>query len=124
VGASSRAAIALDNGSVLRLDQQTVVALLGSPAEQRTAFTLVQGAAYVLSRKPRLLDVDTAYANASIEGTEFLLRVLADRTLLDVFEGRVIAENEWGRMPDIASECEKLNHRTRRHRNQRHPRRP
>ena len=98
VGAFSRAAIALGNGSVLRLDQQTVVQLLGSSAGQRTTLTLAQGAAYVLSRKPRLLDVNTAYANASIEGTEFLLRVLTDRTLLDVFEGRVVAENDRGRI--------------------------
>ncbi|MGZ8501034.1 MAG: TonB-dependent receptor domain-containing protein, partial [Candidatus Binatia bacterium] len=54
------------------------------------------------SRLPRNLEVNTAFVNAGVEGTEGLVQVEADRTLITIFEGRVLAANAAGSLP-IAS---------------------
>jgi tetratricopeptide (TPR) repeat protein len=45
---------------------------------------------------PRNLEVNTAFVNAGVEGTEGLIEVEADRTLITIFEGRVLAANPVG----------------------------
>src|SRR5206468_4197239 len=48
------------------------------------------------SRLPRNLEVNTAFVNAGVEGTEGLIEVEADRVLITIFEGRVLAANATG----------------------------
>jgi tetratricopeptide (TPR) repeat protein len=100
VGDRSRAAVALINDAVLRLDQNTTLRLLnvGEPEEEESFLDLVIGAFQSFSRKPRKLAVSTPYLNATIEGTEFVVRVAADSSEVIVFEGRVAAENDAGRL--------------------------
>jgi tetratricopeptide (TPR) repeat protein len=92
----SRADIAMLDQSVLRLNANTTITIQ-APKEERTGVVdLVRGAAHFFSRGPRSLDVQTPYTVAGVRGTEFLITVEADKTLLTVFEGTVVAENPVG----------------------------
>ncbi|MBI4523645.1 MAG: TonB-dependent receptor [Deltaproteobacteria bacterium] len=96
VGETSRADVALINQPVLRLDQNTTISL-GGVKEQRTSLVeLVKGALYFFSRLPRNVEIITAFVNAGVEGTEGLVRVDADRTVISIFEGTVLAVNPAG----------------------------
>ncbi|MGD8618474.1 MAG: TonB-dependent receptor [Gammaproteobacteria bacterium] len=89
-GASSRAAIQLYPETVIRLDQSS--SMVFTPAETTAGSTwleLLKGAAHLISRDPRSLKVITPFANAAIEGTEFLVEVKTNRTGVTVYEGRV-----------------------------------
>jgi lipoprotein NlpI len=98
VGARSRGTIALINDAILRLDQNTTIHLLEivREPEERSLIDLVIGAFQSFSRAPRTLAVSTPYLNATIEGTEFALRVEPQRSLLTVLEGRIAAANKQG----------------------------
>ena len=99
VGGRSRAAIVLlDSGAVLRIDQNTTLRILGPPGEGPSVLDLILGAIEFLSRVPRSLEVRTPFVNAGIKGTEFVIRVEADRTLITVLEGQVAATSEAGRL--------------------------
>ena len=52
-----------------------------------TLLQLVAGIFQSFSRSPRQLAIDTPYMNATIEGTEFVLEVGADRSSITVLEG-------------------------------------
>jgi tetratricopeptide (TPR) repeat protein len=96
VGERSRADVALINQPVLRLDQNTTITF-GGVREQRTSLIeLVKGAIHFFSRVPRNLEIITAFVNAGVEGTEGLVQVEADRTLITIFEGKVLAVNQAG----------------------------
>jgi tetratricopeptide (TPR) repeat protein len=99
VGERSRAAVALINQPVLRLDQNTTITLGGVKDERTSLIDLARGALHFFSRLPRGLEVNTAFVNAGVEGTEGLVRVEADRTLLSIFDGRVLAANLAGSLP-------------------------
>ncbi len=92
----SRADVALVNQPVLRLDQNTVITLGGLKDERTSVIALLRGAAHFFSRVTRGLEVQTAFVNAGVEGTEFFIRVEEDKTVLSVFEGKVLASNEAG----------------------------
>ncbi|NOR05083.1 MAG: tetratricopeptide repeat protein [Deltaproteobacteria bacterium] len=94
----SRAAIVLRNETILRLDQKTTISFSGLEEEQTSILDLVTGAVHFFSRFPRSLKVITPFVNAVVEGTEFFIRVEADRTLLSILEGQVAATNEAGRL--------------------------
>src|SRR5438034_5105146 len=96
VGEKSRADIALVNQPVLRLDQNTVITLPGLKEGRTSVVELVSGALHFFSRLPRNLEVNTAFVNAGVEGTEGLIQVEADRALVTIFEGRVLAANQAG----------------------------
>src|SRR5438445_8993428 len=102
VGDKSRADIALVNQPVLRLDQNTLITLAGVKDERASVIDLARGALHFFSRLPRNLEVNTAFVNAGVEGTEGLVQVEGDRTLITIFEGRVLAANAAGSLP-IAS---------------------
>jgi Tfp pilus assembly protein PilF len=101
VGARSRAALALVNDAVLRIDQNTTLRLIdvAGQATERSWLELIKGAIQSFSRKPRLLTVNTPYLNGSIEGTEFVFRVEGEESQLTVFEGTVVAANDQGSLP-------------------------
>ena len=98
-GRHSRAAVALINEAVLRLDQETTIRLaqVAEAASEPSLVSLILGAFQSFSRSPRRVNVDTAYMNLAIRGTEFVVRATADRSLLTVLEGEVVAENPQGR---------------------------
>jgi tetratricopeptide (TPR) repeat protein len=96
VGAFSRAALQLPDQTVVRLDQGTVVTFAAPQDDKRTWLDILKGALHVISRDPRALRVVTPFANAGIEGTEFLVQVAADSATVLVFEGRVKVQNASG----------------------------
>jgi tetratricopeptide (TPR) repeat protein len=106
VGARSRGTIALINDAVLRLDQNTTIKLLEitREPEERSFLDVVLGAFQSFSRSPRTLGVNTPYLNATIEGTEFALRVEPQRSYLTVLEGKVAAANEHGKIQVAAGQ--------------------
>lgn len=93
-----RADVALVNQPVLRLDQNTTITLGGVKEERTSVVELVKGAAHFFSRVRRNLEVITAFVNAGVEGTEFFIRVEEDQTFISIFEGKVLASNEAGRL--------------------------
>jgi tetratricopeptide (TPR) repeat protein len=99
VGEKSRAGVALINQPVLRLDENTTITLGGVKDERTSLIDIARGALHFLSRIPRGLEVNTAFVNAGVEGTEGLVRVETERTLIIIFEGRVLAANQAGSLP-------------------------
>ena len=108
VGAQSRAAIALSNDAVLRLDENTTMRLVdvaeSDQDEESSLLDIIKGAFHSFSRKPRKLSVSSPYLNGSIEGTEFVFRVTDEQTEITVFEGMVVAANEQGSVPVSSGE--------------------
>ena len=100
VGGQSRAAIALINDAVLRLDENTTMRLVDisedEPEEEPSLLDIIKGAIQSFSRKPKKLSINSPYLNGSIEGTEFVFRVTDEQSEITVFEGTVIASNEQG----------------------------
>ncbi|HET6466943.1 MAG TPA: TonB-dependent receptor, partial [Geminicoccaceae bacterium] len=107
VGERSRAALALVNDAVLRLDQNTTLQLvdIAVEPEEQSLISLVIGAFQSFSRRPRMVAVDTPYLNATIEGTEFVIRADGERSELVVLEGIVTAANEQGTLRVPAGEA-------------------
>ena len=96
VQSRGRAAFLLCNHTILRLDEKTTITFSGLEEEKRFLLKLFNGGANFFNRIPRSLRVLTPFVNANVEGTEFLARVDDDRTILTIFEGRVIARNDVG----------------------------
>ncbi len=95
----SRAAVRLSDGWIERFDQNSAMRFVqNSVQDERSILDLLYGAVLFFSRTTRPLDIVTPYANAAVEGTEFVIRVEAKQTVVTVFEGRVVAANELGRL--------------------------
>jgi hypothetical protein len=93
----SRAAIRLNNDSVMRLDQRTTITIPNSEENKITALIdLIKGAVHIITRTPLPFKVRTPFLNAGVEGTEFSIEVEADHARVVIFEGRVSASNEHG----------------------------
>ena len=92
----SRADLVLINQPVFRLDQDTTITLGGLKEERASLVELIKGVIHFFSRLPRNLEVNTAFVNAGVEGTEGLIEVDADRALITIFEGKVLASNQVG----------------------------
>ena len=95
VGRGGRAAVVLSNESILRVDQNTTISFGGSE-QQFSLLNLIQGVLHIFSHRPRSLKVSTPYVNGAVEGTEFLVSTDENRSFISVFEGQVIASNEYG----------------------------
>lgn len=100
VGQHGRAALELNNETVIRLDQLTTIVLTGIDADQTETswLELLKGAVHFITRVPRSLKIKTPYVNASVEGTEFVVRVDEGQTRVSVIEGKVVVENEQNRL--------------------------
>ncbi len=94
----SRAAIQLQNETILRLDQNTVVRFAGLDPQSPTLLELIRGSAFFLSRFPRTLTIETPFVNAASGGTEFHIEVneKEQTTTVTVIEGQMNVTNEAG----------------------------
>jgi tetratricopeptide (TPR) repeat protein len=93
----SRAAIRLNNDSVMRLDQRTTITIPQNEENKITALIdLIKGAIHIITRTPLPFKVRTPFLNAGVEGTEFSIEVEDDHARVVIFEGRVSASNEHG----------------------------
>lgn len=92
----SRACIVLSNEAIIRLDQNTTITFTGIEKKQTSLLDMLTGAIHFISRTPRALRVTTPFVDATVKGTEFLIEVTEDQTLLTLFEGQVLATNQAG----------------------------
>jgi Tfp pilus assembly protein PilF len=90
-GADSRAALLVAPQALVRVTQNTVIAIHVTPDETRVEFE--SGAVYSISRFPRRYRIITPFVNAGVEGTEFLVSLGANTAEVAVYEGRVLAED-------------------------------
>ena len=93
---NSRAALLLDNNTVIRLDQGTTVTLIPSENDKPFLIRLIKGILYYFSIKPRSLELDTPFVNGAVEGTEFIAVVGDQQTQISVLEGHVLTQNAMG----------------------------
>lgn len=105
VGSRSRAAVVLLDDGVIRIDENTTLRLAKVDPGATSLLEATFGRLYFFSRRTRALDVATPFVNAAVEGTEFLVEVGGDRTRVVVYEGRVLAANERGRVSLAAGEA-------------------
>ena len=98
VGPLGRAAVQLADEvqTVLRLDERTTLSFPPREPEASPWLDLVQGVMHFITRVPRRLQIHTPFVNATVEGTELVLRVGEAETELIVFEGRVRFANAAG----------------------------
>ena len=89
-------AIVLASGVTVRLDRGTNLRIDETLTGKRTLLRLLRGLASFFSHRPHALAVDTPFANAAVEGTEFTVEVLPDRARAAVLEGRVRFGNPQG----------------------------
>jgi tetratricopeptide (TPR) repeat protein len=94
----SRAVLMLGNEQTLRLDQNTLVTLTGYEKEKTSVLDILSGVVHFFSRYRQSLKVTTPYVNATVEGTEFLVKAEKDHTLISIFEGQVLAANSAGNL--------------------------
>ncbi|MCZ6760736.1 MAG: FecR domain-containing protein, partial [Gemmatimonadetes bacterium] len=102
--AYGRAAILLPDETVLRLDQNTTVTFTEPEDETRSWLELLRGAIHIISRDPRALRILTPFANAGLEGTEFLVQVTDEATTITVFEGEVAVSNAAGEVSVVSGQ--------------------
>ncbi|NOY63520.1 MAG: TonB-dependent receptor [Gammaproteobacteria bacterium] len=95
---NSRAALYLNNGTLLRLDEQSVVTFTGEQDEKSFWLKLVKGVGHFISRIKHSFTVVTPFVNAAVEGTEFVVQTTDGGSRVTVFEGQVAAHNELGRI--------------------------
>lgn len=97
----SRAAVLIDPETLVRLDQNSTIAIRQTPDETVVEFsrndaTLLApnqcGAGYFVTRFPRRFRVLTPFVSAVVEGTEFLVAMRCESAEVAVFEGRVRAQ--------------------------------
>ncbi|GJL75003.1 MAG: hypothetical protein NMNS02_11090 [Nitrosomonas sp.] len=93
----SRAALRLNNDSLMRLDQRTTITIPETEESKITSFIdLLEGAIHIITRTPKPFKVRTPFLNAGVEGTEFFVGVEMDHARIIIYEGRVSASNAQG----------------------------
>lgn len=96
VGPQARAALALPNQTVVRVNENSTITFPPSQDDKRTWLQILTGVIHVITRDPRSLRVLTPFANAGIEGTEFLVAVTTANAQVMVLEGAVTVEDTAG----------------------------
>jgi tetratricopeptide (TPR) repeat protein len=103
-GADGRAAVRLTGAdTVVRLAPRSTLRL-PAPERERGTLDLLRGLLYFFSRTGDSREIRTPYVNAGVEGTEFQVGIGERGGFVDVFEGRVRAENPHGRLLLAAGE--------------------
>ncbi|WP_292919482.1 TonB-dependent receptor [Nitrosomonas sp.] len=95
----SRAALRLNNDSMLRLDQKSSI-IFPTIQEDKNISLLdfIEGAIHIITRTPKPFKIRTPFVNASVDGTEFLVSVHGNDAEVVVYEGKVSVSNDWGHL--------------------------
>lgn len=95
----SRAVLRLEREQTnIQLGEGTTLTLPGTKEQEFSIVELLKGVTHFISRVPHALKIKTPFVNAAIEGTEFIVKVGDDQTLVSVSEGHVLADNPTGRL--------------------------
>ena len=96
VGNQSRARLFFAaSEETLVIDQNTEF-IVHESDDEHSLVEILRGALLFFTRGSRALEIQTAFVNATVEGTEFVVRVEADRARITVLEGRLRAFNGEG----------------------------
>jgi tetratricopeptide (TPR) repeat protein len=85
----SRALLRQPDGAMLRLTEGTTLRGTAGQTGERSLWDLIRGLIHVISRDRRSLRFTTPFANAGLEGTEFVIGVSETQTEITVVEGVV-----------------------------------
>ncbi len=96
VGHNSRAGFVLCNDALVRLNQDTHLVFTEIERPSTYILKLIKGAADFFSHRPRSLKIFTPFVNGVVQGTEFFVEVGSEKTRIDLFQGRILAENANG----------------------------
>jgi len=96
--ANSRAALRLENDTLIRLDENSELVLSSISIKKPSWIDLLKGIVHFISRTPESLEIRTPFVNAAIEGTEFVVTVDSEKSRVTVFDGKVRVENENGKV--------------------------
>lgn len=96
VRSPGRAAIVLDDETLVRLDHNTTLHLLRTARRRDAELGLVEGFVHVITRVRKRFGVSTPFVNALVEGTEFTVASGAERAQVVVAGGVVRARNAGG----------------------------
>lgn len=99
-----RAAIMLNNETIIRLDAGTSLKFTELEEGTLSRLQIIKGKVYFISRVPRSLTVTTTFVNGFIEGTEFLVEVVDEQATIWVLEGRIFASNERGNLTLVSGQ--------------------
>ena len=102
VGDRGRADLAMLDQSVLRLNANTEMVVEAVKDQRTGVVNLLRGAAHFFSRGPRSLEVQTPFTVAGVRGTEFLVGVESNRTLL-IFHVRSPVVTEAGKDSSVGA---------------------
>ncbi len=100
--ANSRAALHLNNNSILRLNEHSTISFSHSPQQGASRLNLKTGIVHFITRLKQRFEVVTPYVNAAVDGTEFVVAVEAGQadsggqTRVTVLEGQVRTHNAQG----------------------------
>lgn len=96
-GEESRAAIIFPGtDTILRIDQNTLLTVKNPRDDRPSLLDVLSGSLHFFSRTRQALEVRTPFVNAGVEGTEFFVGVTENQASIVVFEGRVVARNDFG----------------------------
>jgi hypothetical protein len=98
LGLGQRGVVRLRGGAFVTVAENTTLRIERAAAGEGFLLRLAAGLISVFSRRPEALEVGTPFANAAVEGTEFVVAVEADRARVTVLEGRVGFGNPRGRL--------------------------
>ncbi|HFD11347.1 MAG TPA: tetratricopeptide repeat protein, partial [Crenotrichaceae bacterium] len=100
--AHSRATLLVQKETNIVLHERSTVRFTNGQPGKNGLLThllnLFSGEAYLRSRRPRELGIETPFVNAMHEGTEFLVKVNQNSTQVVVFDGVVVASNSQGKL--------------------------
>ena len=97
VAPGSRAALRLNNGSTIPLDQNTHIIIRGLAANGRAVqIELVSGSINVATSSTAPIQIVTPHGQVETDGGDFAVRVTPQQSALSVFEGDVAVSNPEG----------------------------
>ena len=103
-GNLSRVLLHVEPETLVRVDQNTVIALKQTGEEIEVEFFAAElaqalpgaqslGAGYFITRFPKKFKIKTPHVNAAVEGTEFMVEMSSEATKLTVLEGKVSSQS-------------------------------
>lgn len=97
-GTNSRAGLLFFNGVLVRLNENSAIEFKENSKESGSLpLRITSGTTYFFSREPQQFpEIETPVVSAAVRGTEFVIEVKEDETVISVMDGTVECRNEKG----------------------------